>query len=124
MQAKYFEQVFGLFNPSVRPEGRKGYKAYDGINNIYNLAYKALSWKIHVALLKAHLEPYLGYLHEIAFGRPSLICDFMELYRYLMDDFILDYARNLKPSDFKLERRNFLQQSKRKKAISKRQNAE
>jgi CRISPR-associated protein Cas1 len=100
---QYFQQVFGLFNPSVRPEGRKGYKAYDGINNMYNLAYKALNWKIHVALLKAHLEPYLGYLHEIAFGRPSLICDFLELYRYLMDDFILEYARNLKPCDFKLK---------------------
>jgi len=104
---QYFQQVFGLFNESVRPERRKGYKAYDGINNVYNLAYKALSWRIHVALLKAHLEPYLGYLHEIAFGRPSLICDFLELYRYLMDDFIVQYARNLKPSNFRLQDEQF-----------------
>ena len=104
---RYFEQVSGLFNESVRPERRKGYKAYDGINNLYNLAYKVLSWKIHVALLKAHLEPYLGYLHEIVFGRPSLICDFLELYRYLMDDFVLTYARNLKPRDFVLKDEDF-----------------
>ena len=32
-----------------------------------------------------------------------MICDFLELYRYLIDDFIVDYARNLKPSDFKLK---------------------
>jgi len=104
---RYFNQVFGLFNESVRPERRRGYKAYDGINNLYNLSYKVLSWKIHVALLKAHLEPYLGYLHEIAFGRPSLICDFLELYRYLMDDFVLTYARNLKPKDFVLKDEDF-----------------
>jgi len=112
---QYFTQVFGLFNESIRPQRRKGYKAYDGINNIYNLAYKTLSWRIHVALLKAHLEPYLGYLHEIAFGRPSLICDFMELYRYLMDDFIIKHARNLKPSDFKLKDEAFSSNRKGKR---------
>jgi CRISP-associated protein Cas1 len=112
---RYFEQVFELFNESIRPARRKGYKAYDGINNIYNLAYKALSWRIHVALLKAHLEPYLGYLHEIAFGRPSLICDFLELYRYLMDDFIVEYARNLKPSNFTLKDQDFSSNRKGKR---------
>ena len=112
---QYFQQVFGIFNPSIRPERRKGYKAYDGINNMYNLAYKALTWKIHIALLKAHLEPYLGYLHEIAFGRPSLICDFLELYRYLIDDFIVEYARNLKPSNFKLKEEVFSSNRKGKR---------
>lgn len=62
-----------------------------------------LSWKVHLALLKAKLEPYLGYLHEIAIGKPSLALDFLELYRFLMDDFILSYARNLKPRDFVLK---------------------
>lgn len=94
---------------------RKGYKAYDGINNLYNLTYKVLSWKIHVALLKAHLEPYLGYLHEIVFGRPSLICDFLELYRYLMDDFILTHARSLEPKDFELKREDFSSNRKGKR---------
>jgi CRISPR-associated protein Cas1 len=104
---RYFDQVFGLFNESVRPERRRGYKAYDGVNNLYNLCYKVLSWKIQIALLKAHLEPYLGYLHEIVFGRPSLICDFLELYRYLMDDFVLTYARRLRLRDFRLKDEDF-----------------
>ena len=112
---RYFEQVFDLFNETIRPPRRKGYKAYDGINNIYNLAYKTLSWKIHIALLKAHLEPYLGYLHEIAFGRPSLICDFIELYRYLVDDFVLEFARKLKPSDFTLKEEIFSSNRKGKR---------
>jgi CRISPR/Cas system-associated endonuclease Cas1 len=73
------------------------------LNNILNLAYRILSWKIHITLIKAKLEPFLGFLHQIAVGKPSLVLDFLELYRYLMDDFILSYARNLKPKDFALK---------------------
>ncbi|MEM2915209.1 MAG: CRISPR-associated endonuclease Cas1 [Candidatus Bathyarchaeia archaeon] len=42
-----------------------------------------------IALIKAKLEPYLGFLHSVQFAKPSLVCDFMELYRYLVDDFII-----------------------------------
>ncbi len=36
----------------------------------------------------------------MAKGKPSLICDFMELYRYLVDDFVIQYCRKLKRKDF------------------------
>ena len=71
---------------------------------MFNLAYEVLQWKVHQALLKAKLEPYLGFLHTTAMGKPSLICDFMELYRYLIDDFLIQYCRKLKASDFILKR--------------------
>jgi len=100
---QYFREIFALFNEAIRPERRKTFKAYDGLNNIFNVAYRVLSWKVHLALIKAKLEPYLGFLHQIAVGKPSLALDFLELYRYLMDDFILSYARNLKPKDFALK---------------------
>ena len=69
-------------------------------NNIFNLAYEMLSWTVHRALVKAKLEPYLGFLHSVQHGKPSLVCDFMELYRYLVDDFLIEYCRSLKPKDF------------------------
>ena len=78
---RYFDQILGLIPQALRPECRKTYKAYDGINNIFNLAYEVLSWRVQHALIKAKLEPYLGFLHSITKGKPSLICDFMELYR-------------------------------------------
>jgi CRISPR-associated protein Cas1 len=96
---RYFIQIFSLIPESLRPESRKTFKAYDGINNIFNLAYEILSWKVHRALIKAKLEPYLGFLHSIAKGKPSLICDFMELYRYLVDDFVIHYCAKLKAKD-------------------------
>ncbi len=32
----YFNQVLQLFPEKIRPEHRKGFKAYDGLNNIFN----------------------------------------------------------------------------------------
>jgi CRISPR/Cas system-associated endonuclease Cas1 len=70
---------------------------------------------VHQALIRAKLEPYLGFLHTTAMGKPSLICDFMELYRYLIDDFLIQYCRNLKPSDFTLKTENLSTRKKGKR---------
>ena len=59
-----------------------------------------LSWKVHRALIKAKLEPYLGFLHSTQYSKPSLVCDFQELYRYLMDNFLIQYCQNLRAKDF------------------------
>jgi CRISPR-associated protein Cas1 len=104
---QYFTQIFGLIPASLRPDSRKTFKAYDGINNIFNLAYEMLSWKVHHALIRAKLEPYLGFLHSLTEGKPSLICDFMELYRYLIDDFVIQYCMRLHKRDFIMKYEDF-----------------
>jgi CRISPR-associated protein Cas1 len=96
----YFGQIFQLFSVNLKPKKRIGFKAYDGINNTFNLAYMLLFWRCYKALIKAHLEPYLGFLHSVQYGRPSLVCDFQELYRHLVDDFLIQYCQQLKPRDF------------------------
>ena len=107
--------VFGLFNESVKPSNRRTFKAYDGLNNLLNLAYEMLAWKIHIALVKAKLEPYLGFLHTLKFGMPSLVCDFLELYRYLIDDFVIEFGRGLKTKDFIIKREDFSKNRKGKR---------
>jgi CRISPR-associated protein Cas1 len=97
---QYFSQIFRLLPEKIRPEARKTFKAYDGINNIFNLAYEALSWKVHRALIRAKLEPYLGFIHSMQYGKPSLVCDFQELYRYLIDDFVIQYCQKIAIKDF------------------------
>ncbi|MCP8321734.1 MAG: CRISPR-associated endonuclease Cas1 [archaeon] len=97
---QYFSGIFSLFPEGIRPNGRRTFQAYDGLNNIFNLAYEMLSWKVHRALIKAKLEPYLGFLHSVQFGKPSLVCDLQELYRHLIDDFLIQYCRNLRSKDF------------------------
>ena len=74
--------------------------AYDGMNNTFNLAYEILAWKVHRALVKAKLEPYLGFLHSNQMGKLSLVCDFQGLYRYLIDDFLIGYCKRTSKRDF------------------------
>lgn len=108
----YFAQIFILIPASLRPDSRRTFKAYDGVNNVFNLAYEMLSWKVHHALIKAKLEPYLGFLHSLAEGKPSLICDFMELYRYLIDDFVIQFCHNLQKRDFVMKSEDFSKDKK------------
>ena len=112
---QYFDQIFTLFPESIRPEGRKTFKAYDGLNNIFNLAYEMLSWKVHRALTSAKLEPFLGFLHSTQYGKPSLVCDFQELYRYLIDDFIIQYCKNIGSKDFTVKDENSTRNKKGKR---------
>jgi CRISP-associated protein Cas1 len=115
----YFEQVFSLFPEMIRPQRRKTFKAYDGLNNLFNTAYSLLKWKVHIALLKAELEPFLGFVHSIQFGKPSLVCDFQELYRYLIDDFIIQHYLKLNKRDFILKTEDYSASRKGKREYLK-----
>ena len=97
---RHFEQIFQLLPEKLMPASRKKSRAYDGINNAFNLAYEVLSWRVHRALVKAKLEPYLGFLHSTGYSKPSLVCDFLELYRYLAEDFLIQFFQDLKAGDF------------------------
>lgn len=96
----YFQRIYALFPENIRPEHRKTFKAYDGLNNLFNLGYELLSWKVHKALVNAKLEPYLGFLHSEQFSKPSLVCDFQELYRYMIDDFLIRFCDGIGKRDF------------------------
>jgi len=61
-------------------------------------------------------------------GTPSLICNFQELYRHIVDDFTIQYCQNLGSQDFVLktlnyagmkEKRQFLKEEKARDMISK-----
>jgi CRISPR/Cas system-associated endonuclease Cas1 len=57
-----------LISKTIRIENRRTFKAYDGINNTFNLAYAILKYRVHKAILKAHLEPFLGFVPRIRHG--------------------------------------------------------
>lgn len=97
----YFKQIIGLLPESMRKtDKRRTFRAYDGMNNTFNLVYTLLNWKVHRALLTAKLEPYLGFMHSEQPYKPSLICDIMELYRHLADDFLIQYCKDVQRKDF------------------------
>ena len=48
----YFRQLFGLIPEKLRPGKRKKFRAYDGTNNIFNLCYEVLKWRVHRAVVR------------------------------------------------------------------------
>jgi CRISPR-associated protein Cas1 len=101
MGLTYFRNIFTLFPECIRVEHRRTHGTYDALNNLFNFGYSILFWKCYNAVLKAKLEPYLGFLHSEQWSKPSLICDLQELYRYLIDDCIIQFGSKLRNRDFK-----------------------
>lgn len=51
----------------------------------------------------------------MAKGKPSLVCDFQELYRYLTDDFVIQYCQTLGKKDFAVKSEDFSTKRKGKR---------
>ena len=111
----YFTQLLQLIPKPIRPLRRLKFKAYDGINNLLNLAYELLKAKVHIALINAKLEPHLDFLHSLQYGKPSLVCDFQELYRHLMEAFVIQFSQTLKKQDFILKTEDYSKSRKGKR---------
>lgn len=57
----------------------------------------------------------MGFLHSEQFGKPSLVCDFQELYRPLIDDFVIKYCQDLSKQDFMCKTEKLSTQKKGKR---------
>lgn len=95
----YFKEVIKLFPSSLQVKFRMDHKAVEMGNNLFNLSYDVLKWEVFKAVINAHLDPYLGFLHSMQHGKPSLVCDLQEPYRPLIDDFLIDYSHTIGRED-------------------------
>ncbi len=77
----YFQSLreAGLFTTSFNK--RRGRGAQDITNSMLNFGYAILSSYVLAAIENAGLEPYMGVVHGIRPGKPSLVLDIMEEYR-------------------------------------------
>ncbi len=96
----FFKQYFLLFPKCLKPKKREKYKAQSPLNNLLNLGYEILKGEVYKAILNAHLDPYLGYLHSMQFSKPSLVCDIQEIFRTVIEDFLVMYHQNIEPESF------------------------
>ena len=70
--------------------GRNRRPPKDPVNAMLSFVYTMLTNEVLSAINTVGLDPYLGALHEIVYGRPSLACDLVEEYRaFLGDRFVL-----------------------------------
>jgi CRISPR-associated protein Cas1 len=75
----------------------------DPINALLSFAYSLLQKDVNAAVQLVGLDPYLGFFHEIHYGRPSLTLDLMEEFRPLVvDSVVLNLVNReiLRVSDF------------------------
>lgn len=71
----------------------------DPVNAILSLLYTFLMNRVFGAVSASGLDPYLGTLHSVDYGRPSLVLDLMEEFRPIIADTLTLALFNLKIID-------------------------
>ena len=74
----------------------------DEVNALMSFYYTLFGNRIASILNKVGLDPYLGALHSVEYGRPSLALDLLEEYRPFVDNLILTALNKkvIKKTDF------------------------
>jgi CRISPR-associated protein Cas1 len=85
----YFALTRERFPTDFRPESRNKRPPRDPANSVLSLAYTFLSKECGAAVRIAGLDPYIGYLHEVKYGRPALALDLMEEFRSILADSVV-----------------------------------
>lgn len=96
----FYGQMFPLFPKWITPKKRIKRNAIESGNNLLNLSFEVLNWKVMKAILTSKLEPYLGFLHSIQHSKPSLVCDLVEPFRPYIIHFLINYSKTLTSKDF------------------------
>lgn len=86
--ASYFEAYQSLFAPSLGFTNRNRRPPLDPVNVILSLSYTLLHAEAVRSLLSVGFDPLLGIYHEPVFGRESLACDLVEIFRPHIDEWI------------------------------------
>lgn len=82
--------------------GRNRRPPRDGVNALLSLAYSLLAKDLTVTCYAVGFDPYVGFYHQLRFGRPALALDLMEPFRPLIADSAVLSAINTRmvtPSD-------------------------
>src|SRR3989338_8187999 len=101
----YFSAFGRLIKKEFKFEKRTKRPPKDPVNALLSLGYTLLFNEILSAVEAIGFDHYLGFLHEIEYGRPSLAVDMMEEFRYLIDGHTLALINKEI-----LKRENFIEQ--------------
>jgi len=100
--AAYFIGLRSLFAPSLNFTGRNRRPPKDPVNACLSLSYSIIHAEAVHAIAASGLDPFVGFYHDLAFGRESLACDLVEPLRPVADEFVwtLFRQRVLRPESF------------------------
>ena len=89
ISAIYFNVFRYMIRSSFSFESRKQHPPKDSVNALLSFAYTLLTNELYSLLCGIGFDPYIGYLHELLYGRPSLALDLIEEFRSSADKFVL-----------------------------------
>lgn len=100
--AMYFEAYQTIFPSKLMFHGRNRRPPKDPVNAVLSLSYTLLHAEAIRALVANGFDPHLGVYHLPAFGRESLACDLVEVFRSLTDAWVwrLFADETLRPDHF------------------------
>ncbi len=100
--ASYFRGLRALLSPVWHFEERNRRPPRDPVNVLLSLGYTLITHIAASAVETVGLDPYAGFLHEVAYKRPALGLDLVEEFRPVVDGIVL-WACNsgrVTPDDF------------------------
>ena len=101
---------FGAFNFMLKSEmgfdfqRRSRRPPADPTNALLSFAYSLLTADIISAIQTVGLDPYIGFFHQLKYGKPCLALDLMEEFRPIIADSVvitLINNKRIKPEDFR-----------------------
>lgn len=100
--AAHFKGIAAIAAPRLNFSQRNRRPPRDPLNAVLSLGYTLLHTEAVLALHGAGLDPFIGFYHQLDFGRESLACDLVEPIRIEVDSFALQLFRKeiLKPEFF------------------------
>lgn len=84
--AKYFQRLAEFFPKELPFTSRSRRPPKDAANALLSWTYAIISAEIDNAIRCAELDPCIGFLHKLDYGRPSLALDLLEVLRAPLAD--------------------------------------
>jgi len=101
--ARYFSYLGRMLSKEWTFAGRSRRPPKDPPNAVLSFGYTIVASELRSLLDGAGFDPYLGFYHEIEYGRPSLALDLVEIFRHALVDRLMLRLFNLnilKKDDF------------------------
>lgn len=117
--AVYFDAFPQMIRGDFSFQGRTRRPPRDPVNSLLSFCYTLLTNEIDSLLNALGFDPYVGYLHGINYGRPSLALDLVEEFRHLGERFTLYLLNNgvIKASDFEEREKGFYLKDKARRVF-------
>lgn len=81
----YFETINYVLPEQYQFNGRSMRPAKDSFNAFLNYGFGVLYSRIEKSLMLAGLDPYVGFLHRDDYNQKSMVYDFIEPYRIMVE---------------------------------------